>query len=106
MPHLLKVTGEPVTGERAGQCDGCGKELPTVTADMEIPVPLSYARAIYDAPPGSLFYVACDRGSLCVDLALLADELWLRTRCNTPGCDIADCDGSRCPPREETDVAA
>ncbi len=68
-----------------------------VTAAMKHPVPLDTAHAVYgkDNSDGSLIYIVCaplPGGSQpCLDLALLADELYERVRCRVPGCD-----GTRC----------
>lgn len=84
-------SGQPIT------CDGCGAPVEEVTAAMRHPVPLEIAHAVYgkDNSDGGLVYIVCEPppgGTRpCLDLALLADELYERVRCRVPGCD-----GTRC----------
>lgn len=79
-------SGKPVT------CDGCGAVLTRQpTADEQKPVPDQVALDVYGKAPGVLGYVVCPRGVACLDLAELADDLYDRTRCRTPGCS-----GDRC----------
>ena len=64
---------------------------------MKHPVPPGIARAVYgkDNSDGDLVYIVCaplpGGTQPCLDLALLADELYERARCRVPGCD-----GTRC----------
>ena len=78
-------------------CDGCAAPIETVTAAMKHPVPREIAQAVYgkDNRDGGLVYIVCaslpDGSQPCLELALLADELYERVRCR-----VLDCDGTRC----------
>jgi hypothetical protein len=91
MPIATTPSGQPVT------CDGCGAPVEAVTAAMRHPVPLEVAHSVYgkDNTDGDLVYIVCaplpGGTQPCLDLALLADELYERVRCRVPGCD-----GTRC----------
>ncbi|HKT04967.1 MAG TPA: hypothetical protein VJT31_36085 [Rugosimonospora sp.] len=96
------MTAEPRHGQVArtpsGQvitCDGCGAAVEQVTDAMTHPVPDDIAADVYGAQPGGLLYIVCaplpGGTQPCLDLALLADELYQRTRCRVPGCH-----GDRC----------
>jgi hypothetical protein len=84
-------SGQPIV------CNGCGAPVEAVTDEMKHPVPCEIAHAVYgkDNRDGGLVYIVCTPlpgGSQpCLDLALLADELYERVRCRVPGCD-----GTRC----------
>ncbi len=85
----LTPSGQVIT------CDGCAAPVEAVTAAMTQPVPDDIAREVYGRPPGALVYIVCaplpDGSQPCLDLALLADGLYPRTRCRVPGCR-----GDRC----------
>jgi hypothetical protein len=78
-------------------CEGCGAPVEAVTDAMRHPVPPAIAHAVYgkDNSDGNLVYIVCaplpDGSQPCLDLALLADELYERVRCRVPGCN-----GTRC----------
>jgi hypothetical protein len=78
-------------------CDGCGAPVEAVTVAMKHPVPPRIALAVYgkDNADGDLVYIVCaplpGGTQPCLDLALLADELYEQVRCRVPGCD-----GTRC----------
>lgn len=89
-PNGRPVTdsGKPVT------CDGCSVVLTEQPGpEQQQPVPDDVAREVYGQEPGVLTYVVCPRGSDCLTLARLADELHEQTRCRVPGCR-----GDRCSP--------
>uniref|UniRef100_UPI003F491408 hypothetical protein n=1 Tax=Amycolatopsis sp. CA-293810 TaxID=3239926 RepID=UPI003F491408 len=84
-------SGQPIV------CDGCGAPIEVVTAAMRHPVPREIAQAVYgkDNHDGDLVYIVCaplpGGTQPCLDLALLADELYERVRCRVPGCDGTQC---------------
>lgn len=88
-------SGQPIT------CDGCGAPVEAVTPAMKHPVPSGIARAVYgkDNRDGDLVYIVCaplpGGTQPCLDLALLADELYERARCRVPGCDGTRCHQAR-----------
>lgn len=80
----LTPSGQVIT------CDGCGTAVERVTDAMTDPVPDDIARDVYGRYPGELVYIACaplpDGTQPCLGLALLADEMYERTRCRVSGC--------------------
>lgn len=88
-------SGQPIT------CDGCGAPVEAVTAAMRHPVPPEIACSVYgkDNTDGDLVYIVCaplpGGTQPCLDLALLADELYERARCRVPGCDGTRCHQAR-----------
>jgi hypothetical protein len=68
-----------------------------VTPAMRHPVPKEIARVVYgiDPPSADFVYIVCaplpDGLQPCLDLALLADELYERVRCRRRGCDGTAC---------------
>jgi hypothetical protein len=88
--------GRPVTESgRPVVCDGCGVRLTSQPRPEQVQqVPPAIARQVYGenreqtvAEGGQpLVYVVCDRGVDCLTLALLADDLYRRTRCRDPLC--------------------
>lgn len=85
--------GQPVT------CDGCGAPVERVTDAMKHPVPAKIAQAVYGrAASPDFVYIVCTPlpggTQPCLDIALLADELYELVRCRIPGCD-----GGRCQPQ-------
>jgi len=91
MSVAITPSGQPIT------CDGCGAPVEAVTAAMRHTVPLQVAHLVYgkENTDGDLVYIVCaplpGGTQPCLDLALLADELYERVRCRVPGCD-----GTRC----------
>ncbi|GLY08297.1 hypothetical protein [Actinoplanes sp. NBRC 101535] len=82
--------GHPLLDERTAtpvRCDGCNTALTAQPGPAQRRlIPSPYSEALYRQPPGELFYVACTRGVLCLDLAELADELHYRHGCPLPAC--------------------
>jgi hypothetical protein len=84
--HPVTESGKPVT------CDGCGVVLTRQPGPgQQRPVLDEVARETYGAAPGTLTYIACERGADCLTLAELAEELYNHTRCRVSGCT-----GDRC----------
>jgi hypothetical protein len=87
MPLATTPSGTPVT------CDGCGAFVEDVTDAMRHPVPTDIAIANYGRT--GVEFVVCAPGAdgtqPCLDLALLAEELYDTVRCRTHGCDDTRC---------------
>lgn len=88
--------GEPVTESgRPVTCDGCGARLTSQPGpDQQQEVPPALARQVYGedrdtvvaAGDQPLTFIVCDRGTDCLTLALLAEELYRASRCRDPLC--------------------
>lgn len=79
--------GHPLPApDQTARCDGCGITIAEPRPDQEHLIPGPIAREVHGEDPGSLVYVICDRGTDCLTLALLYDELQARVRCTKPRC--------------------